>query len=139
MFVSSFWREIFNAMGTKLRLSSAYHPQTNGQTERVNQCIEMYLRCMTGQKPTDWVNWLHLAEWWYNTNYHSALEVSPYEALYSTPPPSINYQYVRTKEDIVNEMLQKRRETQQLIKENLVKASERMKWYGDKGRSDRDF
>lgn len=95
IFVSAFWKELFTALGTKLKLSSAYHPQTDGQTERVNQCIEMYLRCMTGHRPTDWVTWLPLAEWWYNTNHHSALGMSPYQALYSTHPPSMNYHYVR--------------------------------------------
>lgn len=52
IFISSFWKELFKAMGTQIKLSSAYHPQTDGQSERVNQCIEMYLRCMTGHKLT---------------------------------------------------------------------------------------
>lgn len=52
IFISQFWKELFKAMGTQIKLSTAYHPQTDGQTERVNQCIEMYLRCLTGQKPS---------------------------------------------------------------------------------------
>lgn len=71
----------------------------------------MYLRCMTGHRPTDWVTWLPLAEWWYNTNHHSALGMSPYQALYSTPPPSMTYHYARAKDTTVNEMLQRRSDT----------------------------
>lgn len=50
-FMSIFWKELFKAVGTQLCMSSAYHPQSNGQTERVNQCLEGYLRAMTSDKP----------------------------------------------------------------------------------------
>lgn len=53
--------------------SSAYHPQSDGQTERVNQCIENYLRCMTSVQPKQWVTHLPMAEYWYNTCFHSCL------------------------------------------------------------------
>lgn len=44
-------------------MSSAYHPQTDGQTEIVNKCLEQYLRYMTGERPKEWAKWLSLAEW----------------------------------------------------------------------------
>lgn len=87
VFTSSFWKELFSLMGTTLAMSSAYHPQTDGQTERLNQCLEHYLRCMAHDHPTQWLNWLPLAEHWYNTNYHTSLHLTPFQALYGYPPP----------------------------------------------------
>lgn len=72
-------------------MSSVYHPQSDGQTERLNRCLEEYLRCMTFQKPSAWYHGLHLAEWWYNTRYHSAIQMTPYQALYGVPPRQINW------------------------------------------------
>ncbi|CAH9066939.1 unnamed protein product, partial [Cuscuta europaea] len=68
-----------------LLLSTAYHPQTDGQTEIVNKGLETYLRCMTGENPKEWAAWIPLAEWWYNTNYHSAIGKTPYEVVYGQP------------------------------------------------------
>lgn len=62
IFTSLFWIELFTKMGTAANLSTAYHPQTDGQSERLNQCIEMYLRCLTSHKPKQWHNWLPMAE-----------------------------------------------------------------------------
>lgn len=87
IFISSFWQELFKVLGTKIKMSTAYHPQTDGQTERINQCIEMYLRCMTGQKPADWAEWIPMAEWWYNTLFPSLAGMTPYQALYGQTPP----------------------------------------------------
>jgi hypothetical protein len=60
------------------------------QRERVNQCLENYLRCMVFLEPKKWLSWLPLAEWWYNTNYHTPLKSTPFEALYGYPPPMIS-------------------------------------------------
>ena len=58
IFTSQFWTELFTLLGVGLNLSTAYHPQTDGQTERVNQVLEMYLRCMTHLEPKRWNTWL---------------------------------------------------------------------------------
>jgi hypothetical protein len=87
IFTSKLWREIFNALQISLTFSTAHHPETDGQTERVNQCLEQYLRCMTFAEPTKWSDWLPAAEWWYNSSYHTTIKMSPFEALYEYPPP----------------------------------------------------
>lgn len=126
-------------MGVQRKLSSAYHPQTDGQTERVNQCLEMYLRCVVGHKPSQWSNWLPLAELWYNTCHHSALGMSPFQALYNQEPPSINYQQSRATNLVVKKFVQDRTQLLQLIKENLTRAQERMARYANKKRTERYF
>jgi len=73
-------------MKVSLHLSSAYHPQSDGQIEVVNRCLEAYLRCMTGKKPKEWVLWLPLTEWWYNSNWHTSIGVTPCEVVYGQPP-----------------------------------------------------
>eukprot|EP00253_Pinus_taeda_P002216 PITA_02216 len=87
-FTSKFWQELFKLQGIQLQLSTAYHPQTNGQTEAVNKCLETYLRCFTSERQHQWVQWLPLVEWWYNTNYHEATMMTPYEVVYGQLPPS---------------------------------------------------
>jgi transposase InsO family protein len=62
VFTSTFWKTLFSALNIDLKMSSAYHPQTNGKTEQVNQCLEMYLRCSVSSTPKQWVKWLPLAE-----------------------------------------------------------------------------
>lgn len=57
VFTSFFWKELFDKLQIRLNMSTAYHPQTDGQTERVNQCIEGYLRCMVSQQQRKWNKW----------------------------------------------------------------------------------
>ena len=86
IFTSSVWQELFKLTDTQLLMSSSYHPQTDGQTERLNQCIEAFLRCTVHACPKQWSKWLPLAEFWYNSNYHSALGHTPLEVLYGHQP-----------------------------------------------------
>jgi hypothetical protein len=74
-------------MKISLHFSTAYHPETDGQTERINQCLEQYLRCMVFEEPTKWCDWLPAAEFWYNSSHHTAINMSPFEALYEYAPP----------------------------------------------------
>ena len=75
-FTSNFWKGLFVDLGTKLNFSTAYHPQTDGQTERDNQVLEDMLRMDVTDKPSKWEDYLHLVEFSYNSG------MSPYEALY---------------------------------------------------------
>jgi hypothetical protein len=72
----------FKLAGISLKMSSSYHLHTDGQSERVNQCVETFLRCFVHACPRKWKDWLTLAEFWYNMSLHSTLGRSPFEALY---------------------------------------------------------
>lgn len=76
IFTSHFWQHLFKTLGTKLNMSTAYHPQSDGQTERLNRCMETYLRAMVFNNPKQWGKWLHSVEWWYNTNYHNSIKTT---------------------------------------------------------------
>jgi hypothetical protein len=84
--MSHLWQELFRLADTQLIISSSYHTQTDGQTEHLNQCLETYLRCAVHASSGKWFSWLPLAEYWYNTMYHSALGRSPFELLYGHAP-----------------------------------------------------
>jgi hypothetical protein len=75
--------------GTKLYMSSAFHPQTDGQTEATNRVIIMYLRCFTGDCPRQWLRWLPWAEYTYNTAYQSSLRDTPFRVVYGRDPLTI--------------------------------------------------
>lgn len=135
VFTSKFWQALFKQMQVKLNLSTTYHPQTDGQTEKVNQCVEGYLRCMIFQKPKSWSNWLHLAEWWYNTNYHSSLKCTPFQALYGYLPPLLVSGSIS--KDEAFKWVTDRDAVIAALKENLRRAQNRMKVQADKGRSER--
>jgi hypothetical protein len=81
-FTSRFWKSLHRAMGTKLNFSSAYHPQTDGQIERVNQIMEAMLRACVLTYGKDWEQSLPYAEFSYNNGYQTSLGMLPFEALY---------------------------------------------------------
>nr|GEV33764.1 reverse transcriptase [Tanacetum cinerariifolium] len=95
---------------------------------------------MTGEKPKDWVKWLPLAEYWYNTNFHSSINTTPYEVVFGQPPP-LHIPYVAKDSNVeaVDRTLQAKEQTIQLLKFNLKKAQDRMKSQADKKRSGRQF
>lgn len=80
IFLSRFWQDLFKNSGTSLHLSSAYHPQSDGQTEVLNQCLEQYLRSLVSESPSKGVMFSPWAELCYNTSFHSAILMSPFEA-----------------------------------------------------------
>jgi hypothetical protein len=139
IFTSQLWEQLFTRSGTQLHLSTAYHPQSDGQTERVNQCLEIYLRCFTHATPSKWAVWLHLAEFWYNTAFHSALNTSPFEVLYGHPP---RYFGIHSEDCAIPELqvwLKERRLMHSLIQQHLNRAQQHMKNMADKKRSFRSF
>jgi hypothetical protein len=140
IFLSKFWTEIFTAMKISLHFSTAYHPETDGQTERVNQCLEQYLRCMASQEPKKWGAWLPAAEFWYNSCYHTAIKMSPFEALYEYAPPILTE--LPTLSELSPEAQDTLREKEKMItvlQQNLAKAQQTMKKYADQHRTPRSF
>jgi transposase InsO family protein len=81
-FVSKFWEELHKSLDTKLLHSSAYHPQTSGQTKRVNQILEDMSRACVLEFPQKWDDCLPQAEFSYNNSYQGSIKMSPFEALY---------------------------------------------------------
>ncbi|XP_004305750.1 PREDICTED: uncharacterized protein LOC101309860 [Fragaria vesca subsp. vesca] len=140
VFLSGFWSEFFKAQGTALHKSSAYHPQTDGQTENLNRSLEHYLRCVAGEKPTSWVEALPWAEYWYNTAHHSTIGMTPFQALYSYEPPAIrSYASVLTAVNSVDQALKTRDELLAILKRNLEIAQARMKLQYDRKHVEREF
>jgi transposase InsO family protein len=80
--VARFWAQVRESLGTKLIHSSSYHPQTDGQTERVNQIVEDMLRACVIYFDKTWDKCLALAEFAYNNSYQASLKMAPFEALY---------------------------------------------------------
>jgi hypothetical protein len=140
VFTSNFWQQLFTLTGTQLCMSSAYHPQSDGQTERVNQCIETDLRCFVHACPNKWSLWLSVTEFWYNTNFHSAVGRSPFEVLYGH---SLRHFGLHTTEAVpvaeLTAWLQDREVISKLVRQHLLRAQARMKQQADKQRSEREF
>ncbi|WVZ52822.1 hypothetical protein U9M48_003843 [Paspalum notatum var. saurae] len=140
IFISAFWRELFKLYKVQLALSTAYHPQSDGQTERVNQCLEMYLRCAVHDTPTQWKSWLPLAELWYNATFHTALGCSPFKALFGYDPNiGCSVMTSPTTPPTVIDLIKTRELHLQSLKHHLAAAQNRMKMQADKKRSDLEF
>ncbi|GKE50979.1 ty3-gypsy retrotransposon protein [Tanacetum coccineum] len=128
IFLSMFWKELFKLLKLKLHMSTAYHPQTDGQTKVVNRCLECYLRCMFGEQPKQWLKWMSIAEWWYNTNHHSVINTTPYEMVYGqTPPLRVPYVRGESKVEAMDRTLSSREEVIEVYKFHLRRAQDRMK------------
>jgi hypothetical protein len=131
-FVSKFWEELHKSLGTKLLHSSAYHPQTSGQTERVNQVLEDMLRACVLEFPQKWDDCLPLAEFSYNNSYQESIKMAPFEALYGqrccTP---LNWSEPGERYFFRPDMVKETEEKVQRIIHNLKKAQARQKSYAD--------
>lgn len=135
LFTSSFWKELFNSAGTKLHMSTSYHPQSDGQTERLNRCLEQYLRAMVSQRPKTWAKWLPLAEWWYNSTFNSSIKMSPFEALYGIKPRQIcQPSFCRSSVAVVEDFQVKREALNHILQDAIKSAQHKYKYYADKKR-----
>lgn len=140
IFVSHFWLELFKLQGTKLKMSSTYHPETDGQTEVINRCLESYLRCFASDHPKTWSYWLPWAEFWYNTTFHISIGKTPFEVVYGRKAPHIvKFLTKETKVAAVAVKLSERDEALNQLKRHLLKAQEEMASYANKNRRDLSF
>ena len=120
--------ELFSCSGTQIAHSSSYHPQSDGQTEIVNKCLEGYLCCFVSGKQTQWVKWLLLVEWWYNTSFHIVAKTTPFMTLYGYHPPYItSYLRENSKFQAVEDHIEYQQEVLQLLNDNLNLVENRMK------------
>lgn len=140
VFTSALWRELFTTAGTKLLYSTAYHPQTDGQSERVNQCMEMYLRCAIHDAPRRWRRWLPTAEFWYNSSFHSSINCTPFKALYGVEP---NLGGMALWDDKIAPVLDSEHwdwgEHTARLRAQIPRAQRRFKKQADRNRTERSF
>ena len=85
-FISKFMKPLYEMLGIKGNPSTAYHPQTNGQTERVNQSVKEFLTMFVNDKQDDWSDWLAIAQFCHNDRWHSATTYSPFFLTYGYHP-----------------------------------------------------
>jgi hypothetical protein len=112
-------------------MSSAFHPQSDGQSEAANKVIVMYLHCLTGDRPKQWLRWLPWAEYCFNTAFHSALKTTPFKLMYGRDPPSmVAYECGDARAPAVDQMLQER-DSLQDARERLLQAQEQAKLFYD--------
>ena len=139
-FISRFWTSFQEAMGTRLKLSTAYHPQTDGQSERTIQTLEDMLRSCVIDFGGNWDNHLPLIEFSYNTSYHSSIEAAPFEALYGrkcrTP---VCWAEIGESQLSGPEIVQETTDKISQIKERLKTARDRQKSYADNRRKPLEF
>lgn len=140
VFTSAFWRHLWRLHGTTLKMSSTYHPQTEGQTEAVNKILEMYLRCFVYDNPKEWAKYLGWAEFWYNTATHTSIGITPFRAVYGRDPPTIFcYSPVDVDPPDLCEQLLARDKLLGRLKEHLQRAQDRMKKFADRNRRELEF
>jgi hypothetical protein len=139
-FIARFWEQLQQTLGTKLIRSSAYHPQTDGQTERINQILEDMLRACVIQYDKHWDKSLALAEFSYNNSYQSSLKMAPFEALYGRQCRiPLNWSQTGEREIFGPELVTEVEEKVKIIRNNLKVAQSRQKSYTDKRRKPIQF
>jgi hypothetical protein len=121
-------------------MSTAFHPETDGQSKVVNKTIAMYLRCLTGDRPRAWVELLPWAEYCYNTSYHSALQTTPFRVVYGREPPALlPYQPGTASRQAVDDMLQECDLFLAEVRDKLLQAQKHARRFYDGRHRDLEF
>ena len=131
-FTSRFWKKLHEELGTKLLFSTSYHPQTDRQTERVNQVLEDMLRSCVLAYGAKWEDCLPFAEFSYNNSYQASLKMAPFEALYGRRcRRPLNWAQTGDSKIFGVETLKSAEEQVQPIRDRLKAAQSRQKSYAD--------
>ncbi|GKB45148.1 putative reverse transcriptase domain-containing protein [Tanacetum coccineum] len=139
-FASNFWRSLQNALGTNLDMSTAYHPQTDGQSKRTIQTLEDMLHACAIDFGKGWVNHLPLVEFSYNNSYHTSIKAAPFEALYGRKCRSpVCWTEVGEAQILGPELIQETTEKIVQIKQRMQAARDRQKSYADLKRKPMEF
>jgi hypothetical protein len=143
-FTSRFWRALWKRLGTKLAMSTAFHPQTDGQTERANRTLEEMLRAYVDYHQTDWDKHLVAVEIACNNAVQASTGVSAFlldcGQEFSLPISQLDVSAaVPSANPAASEMIDRMRASVELAKEQLQKAQERQKQYADKSRRELVF
>ncbi|GJT09623.1 putative reverse transcriptase domain-containing protein [Tanacetum coccineum] len=139
-FTLNFWRSFQKALGTNISMSTAYHPETDGQSERTIQTLEDMLRACVIDFGKGWVKHLPLAEFSYNNSYHASIKAAPYEALYGRKCRSpVCWAEVGEAQLTGPELIQETTEKIVLIKQRMQAAQDRQKSYADRKRKPMEF
>jgi len=137
-FAAGLMRELNEMLGIKSKLLTVFHPQTDRQTERINQELEQYLRMFIDHRQEQWPEWLGMAEFVYNNKAHSSTRTSPFKANYRQDPRMGFEGRKKEKYAGAEKFVEKMKEIQEEAKAALRKAQEDMRKYADKKRSDAD-
>jgi transposase InsO family protein len=139
-FTSHFWQQLHEALGTHLKFSSAYHPQTDGQTERTNQILEDMLRACDLQDKMGWDKILPYTEFSYNNSYQASLKMSPFEALYGRNCRTLlHWDQPGERQVFGPNILLEAKENIRMVRENLKAAQPRQRSYADTKRRELSF
>ncbi|GJR14363.1 putative reverse transcriptase domain-containing protein [Tanacetum coccineum] len=139
-FASNFWRSLQKALGTSLDMSTAYHPQTDGQSERTIQTLEDMLRACVIDFGNGWVKHLPLVEFSYNNSYHASIKAAPFEALYGRKCRSpVCWAEVGEVQLTGPEIVQETTEKIIQVKQRMQAARDRQKSYADLKRKPMEF
>lgn len=134
-FNSHFWREVFKKLDTTLSMSTTDHPESDGQTERVNQILEDMLRSYVSKKQSNWEEYLPILEFAYNSSKHSATGFTPFMLMYGFHPRSpMVVGLEKEKIQSVKDFLEDMNDMIKAARKSICSAQDRAKTYADKGR-----
>jgi len=135
-FAAELTKELNRMLGIKTKLLTAFHPQTDGQTERMNQELERYLQFFIENRQKDWLEWLAAAEFMVNNKVHTATKVLPFMANYGKELRMGGDIRRKGKVESVTEFVERMKKVHEEVEAVLKKTQEEMKRYVDRGRKE---